>query len=66
MRILNELKWITEQDDIDHEICDIAGDAVDEINSLVERLHMLATEIQVLQDRVEQMEIDKDLSEHGF
>lgn len=64
MKILNELKWIAEQDDIDHKIRDIAHDAVDEINSLVEQLHILASEIQVLYARIEQMEIDKDLAEN--
>lgn len=39
MRILNELNWVAELDDIDHEICDIARDAIAEIEYLRDQYH---------------------------
>lgn len=39
MRILNELNWVAELDDIDHEICDIARDAISEIEYLRDQYH---------------------------
>ena len=71
-RILNELHWVSEIEDIDHEICDIARDAADEIRSLIERLHILATEVNVLhaelavaREQIHDMEVERDIAEHG-
>lgn len=49
-RILDELNWVAELEDIDHEICDIARDA--------------ANEIQALRAKIEQMENDNNSMEN--
>ena len=64
-RILTDLTWVSELDDIDHEICDIARDAADEIRSLIERLHILATEVNVLHTRIYNMEVERDIAENS-
>ena len=40
-KLLHNLKWVSELDDIDHEICDTVSDAIEEIKYLNSRVETL-------------------------
>ena len=41
MKIIDDLKWISELDDIDHDICDTAKDAIAVIENMKESLEAI-------------------------
>ena len=55
MRILNELQWVAELDDVDHDICDIARDAIDEINHQREIIQLLAENEKRLREELDEI-----------
>jgi t-SNARE complex subunit (syntaxin) len=52
MKIIADLKWVSELDDIDHDICDIAMDAIDVIEQ--QREEIKAMRQQALDELTEQ------------